>query len=64
VEKPYQEKQEIIKNEIEVLNKKEIYKKITLTKIKEKESKGLLALTKKEKLKLENKEILKIKQNI
>ena len=64
VEKPYQEKQEIIKNELQNSNKKEIYKKITLTKIKEKESKGLLALNKEEKIELKNKEILKIKQNI
>ena len=64
VEKPYQEKQEIIKNEIEVLNKKEIYKKVTLTKIEEKESESLLALNKEEKIELKNKEILKIKQNI
>jgi len=64
VEKPYQEKQEIIKNEIEVLNKKEIYKKVTLTKIEEKESESLLALNKEEKIELKNKEILRIKQNI
>ena len=64
VEKPYQEKQEIIKKELQNSDKKEIYKKTTLTKIKEKESKSLLALTKEEKLKLQNSEILKIKQNI
>ena len=64
VEKPYQEKQEIIEKELKNSNKKEIYKKITLTKIEEKESKSLLALNKEEKLKLQNSEILKIKQNI
>ena len=65
VEKPYQEKQEIIKKTIKSTEGfSPLQKKITLTKIEAKKSESLLALNKEEIKELQNKEILKIKQNI